>query len=118
MNEGPKPTRVPGSPARVRRGHIAAITLGVGLGGACGGEVLGPTPTPNPEPPTPSPEPPTPSLGGDASLFADSGVESDSNSLDAAGDVADLQDASVSDVIGHLHDVWSPPCGVKFTPTP
>jgi hypothetical protein len=110
MNALPKPTRVPGSSPLVRR-SVAAVSLGLGTFGlACGGEA-GSERT----------SPPENDGGSDGPLVymrpsaADAGpdVGLPDATTDEGADESDLYDAAMSDVLEHLHDHWSPPCGVK-----
>jgi hypothetical protein len=92
-------------PALVWR-RVAAMTLGVGLGGnlACGGEEIIATPTPAPLPPLP----PLADGSTDALQSPDTAEGPDllAPPQDSGND-ADL----VSDVILHA-DVFEPPCGI------
>jgi hypothetical protein len=105
MTPCPKPTRIPNVPALVRR-RMAAITLGVGLGGslACGGEEIVNTPTPAPQPPMPAMD--DGSADAPQPLDVVEGPDVFLHPLDS-GNNEDV----VSDVILRP-DIIEPPCGI------
>jgi hypothetical protein len=105
MTPGPKPTRVPRVPALVRR-RVAAITIGVGLGGslACGGLETVATPTPVPQPPVP------PQADGSADALQSPDVAEARDVLIPPLDSGNDADV-VSDVILHA-ERFEPPCGI------
>jgi hypothetical protein len=101
MSQGVKATRVPDGPVIVRR-RVAAMSAGLaGLAGvACG--------TVGSSPPIQIATPGDGGLDGDARA-ADGGLDL---FPEASAQEATLYDTGVSDVIGHLQDVFVPPCGI------
>jgi hypothetical protein len=116
MNQ-PRPTRVPRTPPVVRR-SVAAVYLGLGMGGlACGGEVLGPGSITSSSDPDGSSDAPYPDAtvvhpDGEPDAGVDAPFTDATLAPEASHDASDLYDTSVSDVLGHLHDRWMPPCGI------